>query len=49
MLEYYKSKMDIAHKFWQEATDTGNNSLAQTLMADYINYKEMYDGALAKS
>lgn len=49
MLEYYKNKMNKAYKLCQKATDEGDEELAEILMADYLNYKKMYEGKLSNS
>ena len=35
--------MDNSFSLYQVAVDSGEDSEAKTHMADYLNYKEMYD------
>ena len=43
MINFYKSKIDNSHSLWQKAVDSGDEAKAQEHMADYLNYKEMYE------
>lgn len=43
MINYYKSKMDMAYKQWKINLETENIKTAEVNMRDYLNYKEMYE------
>ena len=43
MTHYYEDKMNNSHKQWQVALDEGKPIAAKKHMADYLNYKEMYE------
>jgi len=49
MIEYYKNKMNTTYTQWEKSTDEKDDAKAKVHMANYLNYKELYEGKLSKS
>jgi hypothetical protein len=45
MTDWYKSKMESAHKQWEVACESGKDKAAKHHMDNYLNYKSMLDSA----
>ena len=42
MNNYYKAKMELHHKQWSEAQNSGKETSAAYHMQEYLNYEAMY-------